>query len=54
MKNLWKVRFAAKYAGIGDLQTETVKVVANGSVSRRNSYRAQKRSWWPATACASR
>jgi hypothetical protein len=30
MKNLWKVTFDAKYTGIGDLQPEEVKVVANG------------------------
>lgn len=29
MKNLWEVKFQAKYTGLGDLQPETVKVVAN-------------------------
>lgn len=30
MKNLWKVRFDAKYTGLSSLQEEVVKVVANG------------------------
>ena len=30
MKNLWEVKFNTKYTGLGDLQEETVKVVANG------------------------
>jgi hypothetical protein len=30
MKNLWEVTFKAKYTGLGDLQDEMVRVVANG------------------------
>ena len=30
MKNLWQVEFDVKYTGVGDLQAEKVKVVANG------------------------
>jgi hypothetical protein len=34
VKNLWKVTFQAKYTGLGDLQEEEVKVIANGDGMR--------------------